>query len=40
MGFMDMRQWRELLDNEGELRRVEAEVHWARELGAVARLLP
>ena len=37
MGFMDLRQWMALLDKEGELRRVEAEVDWDRELGAVAR---
>jgi UbiD family decarboxylase len=37
MSFMDMRQWMGLLDKEGELRRIGAEVHWDRELGAVAR---
>jgi UbiD family decarboxylase len=34
---MDLRQWIGLLEQEGELRRVTAEVHWDRELGAVAR---
>ena len=37
MGFMDMRQWMGLLEKEGELRRINAEVDWDRELGAVAR---
>src|SRR5258706_12872465 len=37
MGFMDLRQWMQALEKEGELKRVDAEVHWDRELGAVAR---
>jgi 4-hydroxy-3-polyprenylbenzoate decarboxylase len=37
MGFMDLRQWLELLEREGELRRVKAEVDWDREIGAIAR---
>ena len=37
MGFMDLRQWIGLLEKEGELRRITAEVHWDREIGAVAR---
>lgn len=37
MGFMDMRQWMTLLEKEGELRRVTAEVDWDREIGALAR---
>ncbi|HSE93276.1 MAG TPA: UbiD family decarboxylase, partial [Methylomirabilota bacterium] len=37
MGFMDMRQWMGLLEKEGELRRITAEVDWDRELGAIAR---
>ena len=37
MGFMDLRQWLSLLEKEGELRRVRAEVNWDRELGAIAR---
>jgi UbiD family decarboxylase len=34
---MDMRQWMTLLEKEGELRRITAQVDWDRELGAVAR---
>src|SRR5262249_5183840 len=37
MGFMDLRQWMTLLEKEGELRRIAAEVDWDREIGAVAR---
>lgn len=37
MGFLDLRQWLDRLEREGELRRVTAEVDWDRELGAVAR---
>ncbi len=37
MAFMDLRQWMALLEKEGELRRITAEVDWDRELGAVAR---
>ena len=37
MGFMDLRQWLGLLEKNGDLRRIGAEVHWDRELGAVAR---
>src|SRR5438552_4411327 len=37
MGFMDLRQWLGLLEKTGDLRRIGAEVHWDRELGAVAR---
>jgi len=37
MGFMDMRQWIALLEKEGELRRITAEVDWDREVGAIAR---
>ncbi len=37
MGFMDLRQWITLLEKEGELRRITAEVDWDREIGAVAR---
>src|ERR1051325_11482345 len=37
MSFMDLRQWLGVLEKEGELRRVTTEVHWDRELGAVAR---
>ena len=37
MSFMDLRQWIGLLEKEGELRRITAEVDWDREIGAVAR---
>ena len=37
MGFMDMREWMNLLEKAGELRRVTAEVDWDCEIGAVAR---
>ena len=37
MGFMDMRQWLARLEQEGELRRITAEVDWDREIGAIAR---
>src|SRR5258708_526569 len=37
MAFMDMRQWMILLEREGELRRITAEVDWDREIGAIAR---
>src|SRR5215813_13068051 len=37
MGFMDLRQWMALLEKEGELRRISAQVDWDREIGAIAR---
>ena len=37
MGFMDMREWIALLEREGEIRHVGAEVDWDREIGAIAR---
>ena len=37
MSFTDMRQWIGRLEKEGELRRITAEVHWDRELGAITR---
>src|ERR1700692_4459221 len=37
MGFMDMRQWLERLEQMGELRRIAAEVDWNREVGAITR---
>src|SRR6516225_3295669 len=37
MKFMDVRQWIGLLEKEGELRRITAEVDWHREIGAIAR---
>ena len=35
--FMDTRDWIALLEKEGELRRITAEVDWNREIGAIAR---
>ena len=35
--FMDTRQWIALLEKEGELRRITAEVDWDREIGAMTR---
>ena len=37
MGFLDLRQWMSLLEQQGELRRIKAEVDWDREIGAVTR---
>src|SRR5580700_4971267 len=37
MGFLDMRQWMASLEQQGELRRIKAEVDWDREIGAVTR---
>src|SRR5229473_4357849 len=37
MGFMDLRQWISLLEQEGELRRITAEVDGDREIWAIAR---
>ena len=37
MGFMDLRQWIGMLEKEGELQRIRAEVDWDREIGALAR---
>jgi 4-hydroxy-3-polyprenylbenzoate decarboxylase len=37
MGFMDQRQWLMLLEKEGELKRISAEVDWNREIGALTR---
>lgn len=37
MGFMDLRQWLTLLEKEGELKRIGAEVDWDREIGTIAR---
>lgn len=33
----DLRGWIALLEQEGELRRIRAEVHWNREIGAITR---
>ena len=37
MGFLDMRQWMANLEQQGELRRITAEVDWDREIGAITR---
>ena len=37
MAFMDLRDWIALLEKEGELRRITAEVDWDREIGAITR---
>src|ERR1051326_6138728 len=37
MGFLDQRQWMASLEQQGELRRIKAEVDWDREIGAIAR---
>ncbi|MGH7277410.1 MAG: UbiD family decarboxylase [Candidatus Rokuibacteriota bacterium] len=34
---MDLRQWLAQLEKDGEVRRIQAEVDWDREIGAVAR---
>ena len=36
MGFLDQRQWIASLEQQGELRRITAEVDWDREIGAIA----
>src|ERR1700741_2834580 len=37
MGFLDQRQWMASLEQQGELRRIKAEVDWDREIGAISR---
>ncbi|MGH6671262.1 MAG: UbiD family decarboxylase [Xanthobacteraceae bacterium] len=37
MGFLDQRQWMASLEQQGELRRIAAEVDWDREIGAISR---
>ncbi len=37
MGFMDTREWIALLEKHSEVRRIGAEVHWDREIGAISR---
>ena len=37
MNFMDTRRWCSLLEQQGELRRISAEVDWNCEIGAIAR---
>ena len=36
-GFLDLRQWIDLLEREGELHRITAPVSWDREIGTVSR---
>lgn len=35
MAYKDMREWMDKLDEEGELKRIKAEVNWDREIGAI-----
>ena len=35
--FVDLRQWIDLLEREGELHRITAPVSWDREIGTVSR---
>ena len=37
MGCMDLRQWIELLEREGELHRIKAQVDWDCEIGTISR---
>jgi UbiD family decarboxylase len=37
MGFLDTRQWIANLEQQGELRRITAEVDWDREIGTLTR---
>ncbi len=37
MAFKDLREWISLLEREGELKRIRAEVDWNLELGAIFR---
>ncbi|MDY6973925.1 MAG: UbiD family decarboxylase [Thermodesulfobacteriota bacterium] len=37
MGYADLREWISTLDGKGLLSRVECEVDWDREIGAIAR---
>jgi UbiD family decarboxylase len=37
MGFKDLRDWIEILEVEGECKRIEAEVDWELEIGAIVR---
>jgi len=37
MAYRDLREWIDTLEKEGELARVQAEVDWNLELGAIAR---
>jgi len=35
MAFLDLRQWLDKLEAEGELKRIEAKVNWDGELAAI-----
>src|SRR5438105_10028237 len=35
--FMDLRQWIDLLEREGELHHIAAPVSWDREIGTISR---
>lgn len=37
MAFTDLREWIEVLDGRGELKRIRAEVDWDEEIGAITR---
>lgn len=37
MALRDLREWLAVLDKENELKRIKAEVHWNKEIGAVTR---
>lgn len=37
MGYYDMREWIDKLENEGELARIKTEVDWDLEIGGIAR---
>ncbi|MEE9551281.1 MAG: UbiD family decarboxylase, partial [Candidatus Binatia bacterium] len=37
MAQRDLRTWIKMLEDEGDLKRVTAEVDWNRELGAITR---
>lgn len=38
MAYKDLREWINVLEAEGELKRIKAEVDWNLELGAIARV--
>lgn len=37
MGYKNLRQWIEMLESEGELKRIKAKVDWQGEIGAITR---
>ncbi|MBW1944744.1 MAG: UbiD family decarboxylase, partial [Deltaproteobacteria bacterium] len=37
MPFKDLREWLDALDNAGELQKIEKEVDWDLEAGAITR---